>query len=313
MQPAFMNMLQLLLLLAAASRADVLRASCPNPSYELWPERTYGLFYDQDPDFGFCDFQYLMGRRMLEIGGPTAGSNMYDHVKSVDNVIQLPLVRYFAQFGNVEHDPAALASDDDVVVDGSPYAPRGAAMGRVFRRHGARLEGFADASYEAVASVHSLEHFLDPLEALAEWDRVLAPGGILLLVLPQVGNCTDKHRTPASMQELLAIRGAAARGDIARVRGHYFELFVRLFDDQDTDFDPFGLHAVNNTDDRRKVLRNYTSVMDDVVHWHAWDFDLIHETVAGCLGYDVLGLKLLPPMPPAHCPWHQIVLARKPG
>ena len=53
--------------------------------------------------------------------------------------------------------------------------------------------------------------------------------------------------------------------------------------------------------------------MDDVVHWHAWHFDLIHETVAGCLGYDVLGLKLLPPMPPAHCPWHQIVLALKPA
>ena len=302
-----------LLWLAAASRADVLlRASCPNPSYALWSERTYGVFYEQDPEFGEVKFEHFVGKRMLEIGGPTAGSNMYDHVASVDNVIRLPMMRYFATFGSVAHAPEALASDDDVV-DGSPYAPRGEAMGRVFRRHGARLEGFADASYEALASVHNLEHFLDPLEALAEWDRVLEPGGVLLLVLPHAGNCTDKHRTPASMQELLAIRGAAARGDVDRVRDHYYELFVRLFDDQDEVFDPWGLHAVNDTDDRRRILRNYTSWTDDVVHWHVWDFDLLREAVEGCLGYAVLGLKLLPPMPPAYCPWHQVLLARKPA
>lgn len=65
--------------------------------------------------------------------------------------------------------------------------------------------------YGVVFSSHSLEHFFDPLEALLEWDRVIAPGGCLLLVLPHGRDCTDRHRQPATMQELLAIRARPAR------------------------------------------------------------------------------------------------------
>ena len=46
------------------------------------------------------------------------------------------------------------------------------------------LSVFADASFQAVLSSHTLEHAYDPSRALAELRRVLEPGGALKVVLP---------------------------------------------------------------------------------------------------------------------------------
>lgn len=43
---------------------------------------------------------------------------------------------------------------------------------------------FADASFDRVIAAHVLEHLYRPHEVLAEWHRVLRPGGVLTLVLP---------------------------------------------------------------------------------------------------------------------------------
>jgi len=43
---------------------------------------------------------------------------------------------------------------------------------------------FADASQDAVFSSHCLEHIADYRQALAEWFRVLKPGGHLVIVVP---------------------------------------------------------------------------------------------------------------------------------
>ena len=56
-------------------------------------------------------------------------------------------------------------------------------------------------------------HFLDPLSALREWDRVLRPGGALLLLLPWAadgGTWYDEHKEPATMQELLHLAAVNA-------------------------------------------------------------------------------------------------------
>ena len=47
-----------------------------------------------------------------------------------------------------------------------------------------RLTGFEDESCDAVFSSHLLEHLEDPGSALAEWWRVIKPGGYLVLYLP---------------------------------------------------------------------------------------------------------------------------------
>jgi SAM-dependent methyltransferase len=47
-----------------------------------------------------------------------------------------------------------------------------------------KLESLEDASYDTVFSSHCLEHMRDPQEALANWWRVLKPGGHLVILVP---------------------------------------------------------------------------------------------------------------------------------
>ena len=54
-----------------------------------------------------------------------------------------------------------------------------------------------DASYDFVLSCHSLEHIANPLKALLEWNRVLKPGGTLILVVPNKDSIFD-HRRPVT-------------------------------------------------------------------------------------------------------------------
>ena len=41
-----------------------------------------------------------------------------------------------------------------------------------------------DSSQPYIIAAHVLEHMIDPIEALEEWHRLLAPGGSLLITLP---------------------------------------------------------------------------------------------------------------------------------
>lgn len=52
-------------------------------------------------------------------------------------------------------------------------------------QYGTMLElPFADASFDLVTIKHALEHVTEPLKALAEIHRVLRPGGVALVVVP---------------------------------------------------------------------------------------------------------------------------------
>jgi SAM-dependent methyltransferase len=46
------------------------------------------------------------------------------------------------------------------------------------------LVGVADGAYDFVHSSHCLEHLVDPHEGLANWFRVVAPGGYLVVTVP---------------------------------------------------------------------------------------------------------------------------------
>src|SRR5690606_32154269 len=54
---------------------------------------------------------------------------------------------------------------------------------RIVRADITRLP-FADQTCEALWCSHCLEHALNPLDVLAEWRRVLRPGGLLCVIVP---------------------------------------------------------------------------------------------------------------------------------
>jgi SAM-dependent methyltransferase len=62
---------------------------------------------------------------------------------------------------------------------------------------------FRDNSLDFVAASHVLEHSANPVKALAEWYRVLKPGGIIYFVVPDLRFTWEKSRQPTSVAHLL--------------------------------------------------------------------------------------------------------------
>ena len=69
--------------------------------------------------------------------------------------------------------------------------------------NGERLSSFADASVDFVVANHVLEHAEDPIEALNNFVRVLRPGGILFLTLPDARHTFDASRPRTTLEHLL--------------------------------------------------------------------------------------------------------------
>ncbi len=69
-----------------------------------------------------------------------------------------------------------------VGVDSGHHFGQGAAT--IMVKDAADLSLFASSSWDAVFSSHTLEHIVDTRAALAEWWRVIRPGGHLVLYLP---------------------------------------------------------------------------------------------------------------------------------
>ncbi len=85
---------------------------------------------------------------------------------------------------------------------------------------GARLASFPDASLDFVVANHMLEHVEDPIAALEHQLRVLKPGGILYLALPDARYTFDASRERTTVEHLLRDHREGPR--VSR-REHYEE------------------------------------------------------------------------------------------
>ncbi len=68
---------------------------------------------------------------------------------------------------------------------------------------GERLERFADASVDFVVANHFIEHTEDPIGAIEAHLRVLRPGGILFMAVPDKRRSPDWARSETSLEHLL--------------------------------------------------------------------------------------------------------------
>ncbi len=57
--------------------------------------------------------------------------------------------------------------------------------------------GFADATFDAVTSTHVFEHLYDPVAVFRECERILKPGGILVILTPNVESVGHDWYGPA--------------------------------------------------------------------------------------------------------------------
>ncbi len=68
------------------------------------------------------------------------------------------------------------------------------AAGQQYIAEATFLEGLECSSYYFVLSSHTIEHTANPLQALAEWIRVLKTSGLLVLALPHRDGTFDYRR-----------------------------------------------------------------------------------------------------------------------
>jgi SAM-dependent methyltransferase len=71
---------------------------------------------------------------------------------------------------------------------------------------------FHDHSLDYVLASHVLEHVANPIAALAEWHRVVRPGGIIYLIVPDRRATWEHGRALTSMEHMLEdyVRGTTA-------------------------------------------------------------------------------------------------------
>jgi SAM-dependent methyltransferase len=67
-----------------------------------------------------------------------------------------------------------------------------------------KLDGVPDDAYDALLASHVVEHLANPLGALAEWQRVVRPGGYMLLIVPHRDGTFDHRRPVTSLEHLQA-------------------------------------------------------------------------------------------------------------
>lgn len=131
----------------------------------------------------------LRGSRAIEVGGP---STLFSYI--------LPVYPVLGSLDGVNFGNATL------------WEGR-ISEGRAFRYHLNRRGtqyiceatdlAVESSSYDCVLSSNCLEHVANPLKALAEWVRVIRPGGHLLLVLPNKESNFDHLRPVTTFKHTL--------------------------------------------------------------------------------------------------------------
>ena len=60
----------------------------------------------------------------------------------------------------------------------------------------------ASTTYDCVIASHCLEHIANPIRALLEWNRVLRPNGLMLLILPNRDFTFDWRRDITPLEHM---------------------------------------------------------------------------------------------------------------
>ena len=128
------------------------------------------------------------------------------------------------------------------------------------------LTPFKDDSLDFVIAGHLIEHMPDPIFFVNECWRVLRPGGVLFLIVPDKNTGYDIKRTITSLPHVIDDH----RRRIREVEDHHLDEFVRLTENLEVPADPAARQALFN---RYK---------DRSIHIHVWDPPAFAEFFSYC-------------------------------
>ena len=132
------------------------------------------------------------------------------------------------------------------------------------------FEGVPTKSQDFVISAHVIEHLEDPIGALRESLRILKPGGILFLVVPDRRHTFDRDRPPttlAHLQQDEADGGASTK--------------LQAYDDHARYVHTTLTGEVLSEDRIQRDVRGIMQAGMDV-HYHCWATDEFREVLDYC-------------------------------
>lgn len=116
-----------------------------------------------------------------------------------------------------------------------------------------RLATVADGSQDWIASNHFLEHCEDPIGALRNMLRVVRPGGVVYLSVPDKRHTFDRNREATTLEHLVRDH---EDGPAASRRGHYEEVVAVAM-------------AVRDPQQRQATVASLMA-QDYRIHFHCW-------------------------------------------
>jgi SAM-dependent methyltransferase len=143
----------------------------------------------------------------------------------------------------------------------------------------------ADASFDVVIASHLIEHLAAPIAALREFQRVLRPGGRLVLVVPDRTVTFDAVRRPTPLAHLRAEHDAGVTTISAE---HIREFCSALWDQPPIHPDEVrAWHDPAALDDERLGLHRRRTI-----HVHCWSPEEMAATLAGLLAAGLMSWRL---------------------
>ena len=219
----------------------------------------------------------VKGQIGLEIGGPTFLFHWW-----------LPIYPAVGRLDNVNFSRSTIWEGE--IVEGRSFVfHRRHAPGRQYILEATHLAPIPENTYDLVASSHTLEHSANPLQALAEWRRVLRPGGCVVLVVPHKEGTFDHRRPVTPLGHLIAdFERRTTEDDLT----HYDEIMAL----HDLALDSGAGSA------EQFAARSKENAINRCFHHHVFDTNLVLAMVDHA-GFEVL---VVDPV----LPFHIIVVAR---
>jgi SAM-dependent methyltransferase len=206
---------------------------------------------------------FVQGKIGLEIGGPS-------DVFRPGNA--LPVYEEALRIDNCDFSGATVwTQHSSTFVFNAQKDP-----GKTIVSEGSALREVADSTYDFVLSSHNLEHFANPVKALKEWQRVLKPGGALILALPYYKDIFDHRRKPTAVRHMLQdFSSGTAESDLTHL--------PEILEKHDLSMD---LAAGTREEFHRRSLDNFSN---RCLHHHVFDKQNSRELLTA-VGFQVLAI-----------------------
>lgn len=138
-----------------------------------------------------------------------------------------------------------------------------------------KLRMIRGSSQDFVIASHVLEHVADPIGLLDEIHRVLRPGGLTVILLPDMRRTFDRERTPARLDHLVAEYEAG----VTQVDDDHLHEFLQHTDP--------GYQTVSqgNPDERQRLFELHRKGSIHVHCWSEGDFLAVIDFALRTLGH----------------------------